>query len=67
MCRDRYGIVQITLNPLEFLGRAKNMANPAPNAEESSESENENEIEPAKVFHRQLSTHKNVKASVCII
>lgn len=47
-------------------GTRKKMANAGPTAEESSESENENEIEPAKVFHRQLSTHKNVKASVSL-
>lgn len=43
---------------------AKNMGGPSPTGEESSESDGE--TEPAKSFHRRLSTNREINSSVCV-
>lgn len=41
----------------------KNLGGPSPTGEESSESDGE--TEPAKSFHRRLSTNREINNSVC--
>lgn len=43
---------------------AKNMGGPSPTGEDSSESDGE--TEPAKSFHRRLSTSREINSSVCV-
>lgn len=42
----------------------KNLGTVSPVIEDSSESEGE--TEPAKSFHRRLSTNRDIKCSVCL-
>lgn len=44
---------------------AKNLGQSSPGAEDSSESDGE--TEPAKSFHRRLSTNREIKCSVCLM
>lgn len=43
---------------------AKNLGQSSPGGEDSSESDGE--TEPAKSFHRRLSTNREIKRSVCL-
>lgn len=43
---------------------AKNLGGTSPGGEDSSESDGE--TEPAKSFHRRLSTNRDINSSVCV-
>lgn len=43
---------------------AKNLGQSSPGGDDSSESDGE--TEPAKSFHRRLSTNREIKCSVCL-